>query len=294
MKVAAKIASRLVLLASGALAVACIILFLIQDKVMYIPRIRGTQFLRDNVKGRRHPTEMGLPCVDLNITTSDGVRVHGWIIKQPRAERCATIFFLHGNSGNIGSRIPSALQWYSEFRCNIVQIDYRSFGNSEGVASEEGLIADVEAFLKADLGIDRNRVVLQGKSLGGAIAIACAARFPDLVNALIVENTFLSVPTLVSHIPLIGMLRKLWLKLSWNSADRAPLVTCPVLLVGGTGDVVTPYAHMEALFDLFTAAKWKRLLKIPGGSHNHSYKHSSYIPAVRLFLRDSVRVHPAQ
>ncbi len=272
-------------------ALLCMLLYAFQDRVMYIQTLKGCRLPEENAQGKRHPTELGLPCKDIYVKTSDGITLHGWLLKQRMPLECPTVVSLHGNTGNVGHRIPCVLEWYKQLGCNVLQIEYRSYGLSEGVAaSEEGLIRDVEAFLKVDLGVDADNIILQGRSLGGAVAIAVAARFPDLVRALIVENTFLSIPTLVSEVPLIGPLRKIWLTHEWDSQKRASAITCPVLLIGGTNDVVTPFAHMEKLYDLLTNARWKRLVRIEGGTHNSStHTDAVYISAVRSFIEDVLK-----
>lgn len=61
------------------------------------------------------------------------------------------------------------------------------YGKSEGTPSEEGLILDVEASLRAlrespKSGVDASKLVLFGRSLGGAVALAAADRYSDLVS----------------------------------------------------------------------------------------------------------------
>lgn len=61
------------------------------------------------------------------------------------------------------------------------------YGKSKGHPTEEGLILDVEASLRAlrddaKSGVDTNKIVLFGRSLGGAVALGAAERYPDLVS----------------------------------------------------------------------------------------------------------------
>jgi abhydrolase domain-containing protein 13 len=150
----------LLLLSLSLTTLLCLVCYILQDNVMYIPVLKGKKHPRDNLAGRRHPSEVGLPCEDLFVTTSDGIQIHGWLLKQPNPKECFTLVSLHGNSGNTGHRIPNALQYYSELKCNVLQVEYRSFGHNKGTASEEGLICDVEAFLRTDLGVNKRMIVL--------------------------------------------------------------------------------------------------------------------------------------
>ena len=49
------------------------------------------------------PAALGLAFEDVDATTADGVRVHGWHLPGPRR---ATLLYCHGNAGNISHRIP--------------------------------------------------------------------------------------------------------------------------------------------------------------------------------------------
>lgn len=53
--------------------------------------------------------------------------------------------------------------------------------------TEEGMILDVEASLRAlkespKSGVDLNKIILFGRSLGGAVALAAVDRYPHLVR----------------------------------------------------------------------------------------------------------------
>lgn len=61
------------------------------------------------------------------------------------------------------------------------------YGKSEGTPTEDGLLLDVEASLRAlrdspKSGVDPDKIFLFGRSLGGAVALAGADRYPDLVR----------------------------------------------------------------------------------------------------------------
>lgn len=47
--------------------------------------------------------------------------------------------------------------------------------------------------------IKGTRIVLYGQSIGGAVAVDIASRFEEFVDALIVENTFLSLVSLFNY-----------------------------------------------------------------------------------------------
>jgi pimeloyl-ACP methyl ester carboxylesterase len=57
-----------------------------------------------------------------------------------------TIIFFHGNAGNIGLRIPQAIQMYHRLNVHVWLIEYRGYGDSDDVTPNEmGLKMDAEA-----------------------------------------------------------------------------------------------------------------------------------------------------
>ena len=50
--------------------------------------------------------------------------------------------------GNIGHRLPLALALFRSLRCNVVLVEYRGYGLSNGVPSEAGLKKDAVAVLE--------------------------------------------------------------------------------------------------------------------------------------------------
>lgn len=93
----------------------------------------------------------------------------------PRKRNSLLIF--HGNAGNIGHRLPELMSFFDRLEMNIFAIDYRGYGNSEGVPSEQGIALDAQVALDFMLNhpeIDPRRVFLYGSSLGGAVAIRLA------------------------------------------------------------------------------------------------------------------------
>jgi pimeloyl-ACP methyl ester carboxylesterase len=106
---------------------------------------------RQNPRRYRSPQEHDLPFESHKITCSDGVMIHAWLILQPQptTSTVPTILFFHGNAGNIGLRLPNAVQMYQHLKCNILMVEYRGYGDSDSVApSEAGLKLDAEASLR--------------------------------------------------------------------------------------------------------------------------------------------------
>ena len=47
----------------------------------------------------RHPSEQGCPSENVEITTSDSIKLRGWLLKSENSERL--IVYFHENAGSI-------------------------------------------------------------------------------------------------------------------------------------------------------------------------------------------------
>lgn len=223
------------------------------------------------------PAAMGMAYTDVRFQASDGVRLHGWYIpageQAPAGER-GTVLFFHGNGGNISGWL-SAIVPFRELGFDTFLIDYRGYGESQGEPSELGTYRDAEAawrYLTEERGIAADRIVLVGRSLGGAVATWLAERHSP--RALILESTFTSVPDLASELyPWLPV--RLLVRFRYDTASRLPRVGAPVLIVHSRTDEIIPFHHGQRLFE--AARPPRAFLEVQGG-HNEGF-----IPAFHLY-----------
>jgi pimeloyl-ACP methyl ester carboxylesterase len=169
----------------------------------------------------------------------------------PLSRHVPTLLYFHENAGNMGLRLFNIRLLAARLHVNVFILSYRGYGESTGAPSEPGLIADADAAL-AHLAtrpdIDPTRIVVFGRSLGGAVAIATAARYPGVVRGLIVENTFSSIYSLVDSLfPVLAPFKDRILRLRWPSDARIAAVRAPVLVIAAQQDEVVPVSHGEVL-----------------------------------------------
>lgn len=274
---------RLGTVVAGLVAVAVGFLYVKQDSLLYFPEVGGIpRRPRQNPRRYRSPQEHDLPFESHKITCSDGVMIHAWLILQPQptTSTVPTILFFHGNAGNIGLRLPNAVQMYQHLKCNILMVEYRGYGDSDSVApSEAGLKLDAEASLRFVLDhalLDSTQIFVFGRSLGGAVAFHLA-QYAELhsmeLAGLIVENTFLSISLMVDHLmPLVAPFKSLVLRIGWNSALIAPTLRVPILYLAGAQDQLVPHAHMLELYQLSQkTSKLPRIHIVENGTHNETW-----------------------
>ncbi|EAU83299.2 bem46 [Coprinopsis cinerea okayama7 len=151
-----------------------------------------------------------------------------------------------------GEMIDLAIEFLS-MGCNVVTVSYRGYGHSTGTPSEAGLRKDAQTVLDHVLSHDvlsSIPVVVYGQSLGGAVSIDLVYNNTDKISALIIENTFMSIPLLVKDFPQpLGSLSFLCTQ-RWPSSDRIQKIpkSIPVLMLGGDEDQVVPPKHMQGLW----------------------------------------------
>ena len=172
-----------------------------QEKLVYVPSAPGLE---------RHypfnPNRLNLEYEDVWLTTSDGVRIHCWYlplspehrsIVGSRRDKAPTVLWLQENAGNMAYRLLFVKPLIRVLQCNVLMVMYRGYGSSEGSPNEQGLRMDAESaleYLRKRDDVDEKNIAVFGRSLGGAVAIDLAARHQDKVKALVVENTFTSIP----------------------------------------------------------------------------------------------------
>lgn len=244
-------------------AALVLVAFAFQNQLLFLPS-------SDHVMT---PPDMGLSFEDVRISTSDGERLHGWMIRalnetrsQNAEDPARTILFFHGNAGNISSRVPLA-RGLAELGYDVLLVDYRGYGRSTGRPTEEGLYEDARAawqYLTTDRSVPEGDIIIYGRSLGGGPAAWLATQVQ--ARALVLESTFTSVPDIAAHhYPFLPVR---WLsRIRFDTASRVGQVGMPVHIIHGRNDEVVPFEHGEALH---ASARSPKSFTATGDSHNQT------------------------
>jgi len=261
---------------------AGLLLWLYQPRLLYFPMAGQVMT----------PADLRLAYQDVTIETSDGERLSAWLIPAPpgRPHRDLTLLFLHGNAGNISHRGDS-LAIFADLGLDVLIIDYRGYGRSTGSPTEPGLYRDAEAawrWLVEERGVPPQRILIFGRSLGGAVAARVAgglgASDQTPPAGLIIESSFDDGAALARHhYPLLTAM--IPLRFRFPAADWVGRVRCPVLILHSHDDEIVPYAHGRRLFA--AAPEPKRFVDLRGG-HNTGFLASQpgYQQALAGFLDD--------
>jgi len=237
---------------AGIYVLLSVVLYLLQNRMVFLANMPGRALTAT-------PGDAGFAYQDVSITTSDGVRLHGWFVAANQAK--ATVLFLHGNAGNISHRLDS-IAIFRELGLDVFIIDYRGYGQSEGKPSEQGTYLDARAaweYLVNDREIAPKKIVIFGRSLGGAVASWLAAQTTP--GAVILESTFTSAPDMAHRLyPFLPV--RLMTRLKYSVKENVKGLSSPLLVVHSRQDEVIPFDMGESIFA--AAPEPKQMLVITG------------------------------
>ena len=252
---------------------------LIERRYVYFPELA--------LKGT--PDHVGLEFQDLWLTTSDDVRINAWWIPG-RAK--TTVLFFHGNGGNVSARLDGFLQINRRLGLSILAVEYRGYGLSEGVPSEEGTYLDALAAREWLDGMVDGPLVYFGVSMGGAIAAWLATRRPP--DALILESAPTSLPDVAHiHVPWTKILpTSLIMQTRYETSAYVSKLACPLLVIHGDADEEVPPECGRKIFE--AAVGPKEFHSIPGGGHDRPdvVDETTYYAVLRKFLGRHVGLEP--
>ena len=220
------------------------------------------------------------------LRTSDGVRINAFYRANPASKQ--VLLWFHGNAENIGYDLVH-LRVLAEIGLNILAVDYRGYGKSEGKPDEAGVYSDADAaydYLINQRHFRAEDIFIYGHSLGGAVAINLASRRP--CAGLIVQSSFTNARAMARRmfpIPLIEFV----VKSRFDSVEKIRRVHAPILIVHGTRDEVVPFAMGQQLFR--AAPEPKRFYPIEGARHNDLMEvgGADYLVRLQSFIAESTR-----
>lgn len=257
--------------------------------------IEGMFFYPDRVQYTR-PADYGLAYEDAALVAADGIKLHAWWLPAQGAA-AGTVLHLHGNAANVSNHLPLAA-WLPRAGFNVLMLDYRGFGRSEGRPTLDGVLADARAalaHLRSRRGVDAVKLVVFGQSLGGATALRLLAEDAAGVRLAVIDSAFASYRGIARDAALQSIVLAPFLPLALPllpGADKDPVTAAarihvPLIFVHGRTDQVIPFKHSE---QLFAAAKEpKRLIAVERAQHMESLMRPEVQSQILAALREAVR-----
>lgn len=216
---------RLTAVAAAAYLLLCVVLYLMQHHLIFVPQPAG-----------QAPEG---PQVRPMALARGGVTLRGWIVN-PESTGPLLVYF-----GGNAEALPPRVDDFARLDATTILVNYRGYGSSSGVPSTEALIGDARA-LVADAyrrhGANRP-LILFGRSIGSGLAALATDAAP--VDGVILMSPYRSLAHVAQRrLPFVPVR---WLLRSEIDAT-ASLATLPdrVLVLHGSTDMVIPAAESQA------------------------------------------------
>lgn len=228
------------------------IYYLIQEKIIFLPEKLPQNFVY----------KMPLDFEELFIETQENTVLNALHFKKINSQ--GVIIYFHGNAGSL-ERWGDVVIDFTSFPYDFFIYDYRTYGKSTGVKSEEGMLHDAKYivnYLKQYY--DEEEMILYGRSLGSGLASYCGTQFNS--KTVILETPYYNLYDVAKHYaPFVPS--KLLMNYSFRSDLYVQDISCPVYIFHGTKDKIIPYSSAKKLS---TKLKPKdTFITIPNGRHNN-------------------------
>jgi len=228
------------------------------------------------------PEAAGLDFEEVEFVAEDAARLFGWWI--PRRDARGAVLYCHGNGDNLGDLVDVAAD-LNGMGVNVFLFDYRGYGRSRGLPTEQGTYRDARAAfecVRARYGdAERPPVIALGRSLGGAVAAQLALDKP--LRGLVLESTFASTAAmgrrLYPRLPAERLCR-----FRYDTLSKAPRIRVPLLMAHSPEDGLIPMDQARAVFEN-SAAEPKRFVALSGAHNEAGWRRS---PAYRTALREFI------
>ncbi len=202
------------------------------------------------------PAQFGLQAEDVWLQATDGSRLHAWFLPA-HGKAKGTVLHLHGNAANVSNHLP-LVAWLPPRGFDVLTLDYRGFGRSQGTPSLDGVVDDAAvalAYLRTRPDVDATRLIVVGQSLGGATALRLLARDSAGVRLAVIDSAFASYRQIAreaaSTAGILAPLAPLLMR-AFPGPEKDPItalqkVRVPLIFVHGTRDAVIAHDHSTQL-----------------------------------------------
>jgi pimeloyl-ACP methyl ester carboxylesterase len=246
------------------------------------------------------PASVGLAYVEVELRSTDGVRLSAWWLPTEGSSRAAVLVPGWGGSKSEEHVLRTA-PVYNRAGYDVLLIDPRAQGGSEGARRTLGYretrdVLGALAWLEKR-GYETSSIVLHGWSMGGTTAVRAA---PGTGVAAVVEEAgYADLPLLLGDkIPQVirfgGLLKPAvllagrlfpdfdaWSVRPVDEAARLFEEGVPLFVIHSTGDELVPHEHAA----MFAAAHpGARVWQLEGYGHVEAFEHPEYTRRLTDFL----------
>lgn len=275
------------------LAVICILLGFF--KMAFVKKnVKGSGMYDMNLTNYKNEIAKGIkffdeaPHTKMGITSFDGLKLSANFYSNENAR--GTIMLVHGYRSYAKRDFSCASEFYYDLGFNLLLIDQRCSGDSEGRLITFGIkerrdIIDWIKHLNKEIGED-TPIFVSGLSMGAtSVLMASGLGFPPNVKGFIADSGFTSPPDIMADVakkmfkinakpflPLLNLLCKIFGKFSIYETTTIESVkknTTPILFIHGENDGFVPCDMTLLAYDAATADKY--LVTVPNADHGLAF-----------------------
>ena len=201
------------------------------------------------------------------LRTADGVTLDAVALRAGDERTAYWVIYFQGNAGSLRRpRVQQQLLALHDLGYNVLSLDYRGYGRSEGVPTEAGLYEDgVAAYTSLTAsGVSPERIILAGQSLGSAVAVELATRVASAGVALFspIDSVPLTAGRVYPWVPVALLATN-----RFDSSSKIGRLRQPTVVFHSASDRLIP---LQAARDLFTMVRAPKLMIETGGGHNNA------------------------
>ncbi|MBM4152174.1 MAG: alpha/beta hydrolase [Kiritimatiellaceae bacterium] len=205
-----------------------------------------------------------------------GIRHQGWFIDKGKTN---TVIYHGGNAEDLAGHCAVMMNGMD---ANILLVNYRGYGHSEGSPGEKAMVADSIALFDlfcSEKNSQPSTVFIMGRSLGSGIAVQVARARPQAAG-LILVTPYESLTVLAKQrYPWLPV--KLLLRHSFSAIEVAPHIQMPALVLLAELDEIIPVESGRKLSEHLSGEK--KIIALPTG-HYDIHEHPGYFGSINRFV----------
>lgn len=209
----------------------------------------GENYQPTFVNARHEEKQLDYTIQSYVYTNNKNKKLNAWLIKPKNTEPKASIFFLHGNAGNIfwqyQGMIPLVKKGFQVFI-----IDYSGFGFSQGKATRMNVLNDARVsfnYFQNLPEIKNTKQIIYGQSLGGHLSAVLANEVQDKIDGLVIEGAFSSHKDIAAETA--GFIGRVVVKEKYIATESIKSYKKPVLVIHSTEDKTIPFYMGKKIYD---------------------------------------------
>ncbi|QRX84540.1 alpha/beta hydrolase [Glaciimonas sp. PAMC28666] len=202
------------------------------------------------VKEVERPQSIGHRTRPVVLRSMDGTRLSGWLLIPRAPGPHPAVVYFGGRSEEVSWVARDAWRMFPNM--TVLAINYRGYGDSEGIPGELKMIEDAHMlfdWMVEHQHVTAGKIAVVGRSLGSGVAVQLAVSRPVAAVVLITpydsllaiaKRRFPSIPGFV-------------LRHRFDSVKHAPLLSAPTFIVRAASDDVVPGSHTDSLVAKLTS-----------------------------------------